>query len=106
MVAQEVGRQKVLGKRKRGQMQESVKDFESYIGSRIRERLILERRNKQLSQEEVAKVLAVSQRTYSSYELGYTRISVERLKRLAQFYNVSMDYLAGCSDERGRYPAN
>ena len=101
MVAQERERQKVLRKRKKGQLQESIKSFESYIGSIIRERLILERHNKQLSQEEVAKVLNVSQRTYSSYELGYTRISVERLKRLAQYYDVSMDYLAGCSDESG-----
>ena len=53
-----------------------------------------------LSQEQVAKLLNVGQRTYCDYELGKTRIPVDSLITLAKLYNVSMDYICGVSNER------
>ena len=51
-----------------------------------------------LSQRQVAAILQVSQRTYSDYERGRTRIPVESLMELAYYYHVSMDDLCGMHD--------
>ena len=40
----------------------------------------------------------------SDYELGKTRIPVDSIILLAEFYNVSMDYICGVSDEKGTFP--
>ena len=56
------------------------------------------------TQTEIAKLLKIGQRTYCDYELGKTRIPVESLIILAQFYNVSMDYICGISDIRAPFP--
>lgn len=50
------------------------------------------REEKNLNQEQVAKVLNISQRTYSYYENGRD-IPTILLIKLADFYNVSVDYL-------------
>lgn len=52
-----------------------------------------------LSQTDVAKVLHCGQVAYGMYELGKRRISVENLVKLAKYYHVSMDYLAGLCDQ-------
>ena len=52
-----------------------------------------------LSQTDVAKVLHCSQVAYGMYELGKRRISVGNLVKLAKYYHVSMDYLAGLCDQ-------
>jgi len=52
------------------------------------------------TQAEIAEMLNVGQRTYCDYELGKTRIPVDSLILLAKFYNVSMDYICGISDNR------
>ena len=41
----------------------------------------------------MATMLGVSQSTYSRYELGQTPPNIEMLKKLAAFFNVSIDYL-------------
>ena len=56
------------------------------------------------TQSEIAEILKIGQRTYCDYELGKTRIPVDSLVVLAKFYNVSMDYICGVSDIRGKYP--
>lgn len=56
------------------------------------------------SQAEIAELLNVGQRTYCDYELGKTRIPVDRLIVLAKLYNVSMDYICGVSDLRNGFP--
>ena len=40
----------------------------------------------------------VSQNTYSQYENGVIELTAERLVKLADFYNVSIDYLLGRTD--------
>ena len=57
-----------------------------------------------LTQTEVARELHVCQKTYSDYERGIVRISGESLAVLAKFYNTSIDYLMGLTDEPKPYP--
>lgn len=51
------------------------------------------REDKNLSQEEIAKILNVSQSTYSRYESGYLDVPSEILIRLSRYYNISIDYI-------------
>ena len=53
------------------------------------------REDKDLSQADVAKMLHVSQPTYSRYESGALDIPSAVLIALAEFYGVSVDYLLG-----------
>lgn len=47
------------------------------------------------TQKELADYLNIKQTTYSKYELGKINIPVEVFIKLADFYNVSVDYLLG-----------
>ena len=71
---------------------------------RYTERIRNLREDSDLSQKQVAALLNVGQKTYSDYELGKTRIPLDSVILLAQFYNVSMDYITGVSDERAPFP--
>lgn len=51
------------------------------------------RKDAQKSQAEIAEYLKVSQVSYGRYELGLSEPSIETLIKLADFYNVSLDYL-------------
>lgn len=44
-------------------------------------------------QREIAKELGISQQYYSQYELGHFTIPVKLLIKLADMYNVSIDYI-------------
>lgn len=48
-----------------------------------------------LTQEQVAKVLNCSQTCYSKYELGQREIPIRLICLLADFYDVSTDYILG-----------
>ena len=48
-----------------------------------------------LTQEEISKILNVNQRTYSGYETKFSEPNLETLIKLANYYNVSLDYLVG-----------
>jgi transcriptional regulator with XRE-family HTH domain len=56
------------------------------------------REDKDLTQKELAKVLNCSQQVYSNYELGQRDIPTDILIKLSAFYNVSIDYILGISD--------
>ncbi len=56
------------------------------------------REDAQLMQTDVAKVLEISQQHYSLYESGKREIPLHLVIKLALFYNVSLDYLAGLTD--------
>lgn len=68
------------------------------------ERLKEIREDKDYKQSDIAKVLNTTQQQYSKYELGLQVIPVERLVKLAKFYNISVDYLIGLTNERKPYP--
>ena len=53
------------------------------------------REDNDLRQKEVAAELNVSQNTYSQYENGVIELTASNLVKLAEFYNVSVDYLLG-----------
>lgn len=56
------------------------------------------------TQTYVANVLGVGQRTYADYELGKSRIPVDSLIRLAQLYNVDMNYITGLTSLPAAFP--
>ena len=62
------------------------------------------RTDRGLTQTQVAQILHVSQNTYSQYEIGTTRFPLDTVVRLAEYYEVSVDYLVGLTDERAPYP--
>lgn len=59
------------------------------------ENLRLLRREKGLSQEQVAQTLFVARQTISKWENGQAEPGVESLKALAKLYGVSLDRLVG-----------
>jgi len=63
------------------------------------ERIRALREDRDKTQTEIAALLKVGQRTYCDYELGNTRIPVDSLIILAKYYQVSMDYICGISDD-------
>ncbi|MEE0110426.1 MAG: helix-turn-helix transcriptional regulator [Oscillospiraceae bacterium] len=62
------------------------------------------REDKDLKQRDIADMLKVHQTTYSDYELGRLNIPVSTLHILADFYNVSIDYLLGRTGKKDPYP--
>ena len=58
------------------------------------------REDNDLKQEDVARALGIKQQQYSEYERGVVLISIEKLDKLADFYNTSIDYLVGRTEER------
>lgn len=51
-------------------------------------------------QQELADYLHIKQTTYSKYELGKINIPIEMLIKLADYYDVSVDYLLGRSKNK------
>lgn len=47
--------------------------------------------------------LHITQAAYSNYETGERAVPLEILIKLARFYNVSVDYLLGETDNPKRY---
>lgn len=61
------------------------------------------REDHDLNQTELAKILGMSQTGYSKYETGENDLPTAILIKLARFYNTSIDYLLGETDETKRY---
>lgn len=57
-----------------------------------------------MTQQQVAEYLNVKQNTYSQYEIGVLNYLIDVLCRLADLYQVSVDYLLGRTDEKTPYP--
>lgn len=53
-----------------------------------------------ISQEKIANILHISQRAYSYYETGKHNIPLNVLCSLADYYDCSIDYLLGRTDNR------
>ena len=53
-----------------------------------------------LSQRQHSEILHISQRSYSHYETGSRNIPIEMLIRLANYYDISIDYLVGRTDKK------
>ena len=61
------------------------------------------REDRDLNQTQVAKILGMSQPGYSKYETGENDIPTVALIKLARFYNTSIDYLLGETNNPTRY---
>ena len=64
------------------------------------ERLKDIREDKDLTQIDIAKLLNIKQPTYNAFEKGTKIIPLKHLNTLANYYNVSIDYIVGLSNER------
>ena len=73
--------------------------MENTLGKRIKSL----REQKELSQLEFSKLLNISNSTLSQYEAGNRMPSDEIKKKIAQYFDVSLDYLMGVSDIRNPY---
>lgn len=51
-------------------------------------------------QQDLADYLNVKQTTYSKYELGKINVPVDVFIKLADYYDVTIDYLVGRSKEK------
>ena len=58
------------------------------------------REDKDLTQTDLAVFLHCSQRAYSYYESGERDIPTETLIKIADYHNVSVDYLLGRTDKK------
>ena len=61
------------------------------------------REDSDLTQTQVANMLGMSQTGYSKYETGENDIPTAILIQLARYYNTSVDYLLGLTNERKPY---
>lgn len=57
------------------------------------------RKKNNLKMYEIANLLEISVELYSLYENGKREISISKLSKLAKFYNTSIDYIVGDTDE-------
>ena len=68
--------------------------------SDLSERLYSLREEYGLTQEDAAKELGISMKSYCRYEKDEREPSASVLIQMARFYQVSLDYLVGMKDER------
>lgn len=62
------------------------------------------RRDRNMTQNELARLLNIHQTTYSAYEQGKTNIPIPILNQLADIFQTSIDYLLGYTDCPKPYP--
>lgn len=56
------------------------------------------REDKDLKQDDIAKILKITRQQYQLYESGKRKLPIDLLTELCKFYNVSSDYILGLSD--------
>lgn len=66
----------------------------------LSEKIRTERIKKGLSQAQLAKIIGVSQQAVAKWEIGKAYPDIGMLSRLADLFDVSLDFLAGRSDTR------
>lgn len=66
------------------------------IGQRIRDL----RKQKKMSQSELAKIIGVTQTTITAWETGKAEPSSSAVANLADYFNVTTDYLLGRPEEK------
>ena len=62
------------------------------------------REDRDLMQKDLAAYLKCTQVCYSNYEMGKRDIPTDVLKALAIYYDTSVDYILGLTDELKPYP--
>ena len=74
--------------------------------STFSERLVLLRNEKKITQEKFAEIIGVSKSTISMYENGNRTPSFEIEEKIADYFNVDLEFLRGRSNIRNRYQHN
>lgn len=74
--------------------------------AKFHERLKALRTSKDLSQAEFGRIIKVSKSSINMYERGEREPGLETLERIADYFNVDMDYLLGKSDIANRAQAS
>ena len=67
-------------------------------------RLLNLRKERELSQRELARKAGIPFNSYCNWERGHNEPTLANLKRLANFFGVSIDYLLGETDIKKPYP--
>ncbi len=62
------------------------------------------REDTDLNQTQFAEIIGMSQTGYSKYETGENDIPTGILMKMADYYNTSIDYILGRTDEKSPYP--
>ena len=58
------------------------------------------REDNDLTQRDIAKILNISKSTYNRWETGEVFIPLKHLNKLCKYYNVSMDYIIGKTQQK------
>ena len=58
------------------------------------------RKNARLSQQALADQIGVFRNTISNWETGYSQISLENAKNVAEYFGVTIDYLLGSESDK------
>jgi transcriptional regulator with XRE-family HTH domain len=66
------------------------------------DRLKILRSDKKLTQKEFAKILNINERSYQNYEINASTPNFKLLLFIADYFDVSLDYLVGKSEIRER----
>ncbi len=64
------------------------------------------REDSDLTQTRIARMINVAQTTYSDYEKGKIRTPIDIVIKLAEFYDVDMNYITGVSNIKQKFPRN
>lgn len=58
------------------------------------------RKKSRLSQQALADQIEVFRNTISNWETGYSQISLENAKKVAEYFGVTIDYLLGSESDQ------
>ena len=58
------------------------------------------RKKARLSQQTLADQIGVFRNTISNWETGYSQISLENAKKVAEYFGVTIDYLLGSESDQ------
>ena len=61
------------------------------------------REDRDITQTQLAQYLQIHQTTYSDYEIENLNVPIDILIKLAKFYNTSIDYIVGLTDNPKSY---
>lgn len=61
------------------------------------------REDKDLTQDQLVNILNMHKTTYTNYEQGKREPPFELIVNLAKLYDVSIDYIAGLTDDPKKY---
>ena len=57
------------------------------------------RKQKGLTQEQIAKIIGVAKTTYCNYENGHSEMEFDTIIKLAKYYDVTIGYLMGVEEQ-------